>query len=160
MLLGPLEELKKGKHSVASAKAAQLKKQKSMVSVGKRFGQIKRDELRSIGLLGCGGFGAVELVEHEPTSATYALKAISKGYVVESGMQQNVLAEKDVQLMCDSPFIIKLYETYNGEQSLYLLLELALGGELFTVYNRKNFWGKEPHARYYVGGTVFAFEHL
>ena len=37
--------------------------------------------------------------------------------------------------MCDSPFVVKLYETYNGEQSLYLLLELALGGELYRATN-------------------------
>lgn len=119
-----------------------------------------RKNLKRLGLLGCGGFGAVELVEHVSTGDTYALKALSKGYVVKSGMQQSVMSEKNVQLMCDSPFIVKLYETYNGQQSLYLLLELALGGELYATYNRKGFHGHEGHAKYYVGGTVYAFVHL
>jgi len=65
-----------------------------------------------------------------------------------------------VQIMCDSPFIVKLYETYNGEQSLYFLLELALGGELYATYNKKGLWGNEDCAKFYVAGTVFAFEHL
>ena len=39
--------------------------------------------------------------------------------------------------MCDSVFVVKLYETYNSDQSLYLLLELALGGELYATYNKK-----------------------
>lgn len=30
--------------------------------------------------------------------------------------------------MCDSPFIVKLFETYNSPEHLYFLLELALGG--------------------------------
>merc|ERR1740138_46290 len=99
------------------------------------------------------------MVEHKTTGECLALKALSKGFVLETGMQMNIMSEKDVQLMCDSKFIVKLYETYNGEQSLYLLLELALGGELYATYNRKNFWGSAKHARYYVGGTLFAFEH-
>jgi len=102
----------------------------------------------------------VQLVEHTKTSDTYALKALSKGYVVKSGMQQSVMSEKKVQIMCDSPFIVKLYETFNSDNSLYLLLELALGGELYATYNRKNLWGSESCARFYSSGTTLAFEHL
>jgi len=75
-------------------------------------------------------------------------------------MQNSVISEKNVQLMCDSDFIVKLWETYNGQQSLYFLLELALGGELYATYNKKGLWGKVPNAKFYVGGTLFAFEHL
>merc|ERR1719333_886833 len=121
MLLGSLEELqnrgKDGNKEVA-VKAKKTEIDKS------RFGQIHRKDLKRLGLLGCGGFGAVEMVEHTVTGDMYALKALSKGYVLKTGMQTSVVSEKDVQLMCDSPFVVKLYETYNGEQSLYLLLEL------------------------------------
>merc|ERR1711948_66281 len=50
-------------------------------------------------------------------------------------------------LMTNSVFIIKLHETYNGAQSLYFLLEPALGGELYATYNRKGFHGSEKHER-------------
>ena len=36
-------------------------------------------------------------------------------------------------------------ETYNYDQSLYFLLELALGGELYATYNKRNFWGNDAH---------------
>eukprot|EP00928_Gymnodinium_smaydae_P012363 TRINITY_DN14487_c0_g7_i1.p1 TRINITY_DN14487_c0_g7~~TRINITY_DN14487_c0_g7_i1.p1 ORF type:complete len:778 (+),score=153.39 TRINITY_DN14487_c0_g7_i1:68-2335(+) len=126
----------------------------------KRFGNIVRKDLRRLGLLGCGGFGAVEMVEHVKTGETYALKCLSKGYVVKSGMQQSVMSEKAVQMLCDSPFVIHLYETFNGDQSLYFLLECALGGELYSTYNKKNLYGREPCAKFYSAGTLFAFEHL
>merc|ERR1719389_382278 len=100
------------------------------------------------------------MVEHTVTKQYYALKALSKGYVLKTGMQKSVMSEKNVQLMCDSAFVVQLYETYNGEQSLYLLLELALGGELYATYNKKGLWGNEAHAQFYVAGTVFAFDHL
>jgi len=158
MLIGPLEEIiKRGKDGTAVVKKVQAA---SASNDTKRFGNILRKDLSMLGLLGCGGFGAVHLVEHKTTQSTYALKALSKGYVVKSGMQASVMMEKNVQLMCDSPFIVKLYETYNGQESLYLLLELALGGELYATYNKKQFWGKEDLAQFYVAGTTFSFDHL
>merc|ERR1719199_341172 len=157
MLLGPLEELKKrGKEGTAEVKKAKG----AGGGEGKRFGNIIRKDLKRLGLLGCGGFGAVEMVEHTGNGECYALKALSKGYVVKTGMQKSVISEKDVQLMCDSPFVVKLYETYNSTQSLYLLLELALGGEVYATYNKKGLWGSEKCAKFYVAGTIFAFDHL
>jgi len=157
MLLGPLEQLqKRGRDGTGTVQ----KMNAAGIAEGRKFGQINRKDLKRLGLLGCGGFGAVEMVEYVKTSETYALKALSKGYVVKSGMQQSVISEKNVQLMCDSPFIVTLYETFNGDQSLYFLLELALGGELYATYNKKGLWQSEPHAKYYVAGTTFAFEHL
>eukprot|EP00747_Dinoflagellata_sp_TGD_P194681 gnl/TRDRNA2_/TRDRNA2_62383_c0_seq1.p1 gnl/TRDRNA2_/TRDRNA2_62383_c0~~gnl/TRDRNA2_/TRDRNA2_62383_c0_seq1.p1 ORF type:complete len:304 (-),score=71.50 gnl/TRDRNA2_/TRDRNA2_62383_c0_seq1:48-863(-) len=70
------------------------------------------------------------------------------------------MREKNLQYMCDSPFVVKLHECFNSSQSLYLLLELALGGELYATYNKHGFYGSLKHAKFYVAGTVFAFEHL
>jgi len=121
---------------------------------------IYRKDLQRVGLLGCGGFGVVELVEHTETGNLYALKSLSKGYIVKAEMQSNVMAEKQLQMMCDSPFIVKLYATYTGQQNLYLLLELALGGELYTTYHRERLFGSEKHDMYYIGGVILAFAHM
>lgn len=157
MLVGSLTDLnKRGKDGTSVVKKAIA----PTAGDSKRFGNIAFKDLTKMGLLGCGGFGAVEMVEQKGTGETYALKALSKGYVVKSGMQSSVMSEKNVQLMCDSPFVVKLYETYNSDQHLYFLLELALGGELYATYNKKNLWGSEKCAKFYVAGTLFAFEHL
>jgi len=158
MLLGSLDELTKrgkdGDGAVAKGGVAPA------AGAAKRFGTILKKDLKELGLLGCGGFGAVTMVEHATSKETYALKALSKGYVIKSGMQSSVMSEKNVQLMCDSPFVVMLYECFNTPEQLLLLLELALGGELYATYNKKNLWGKIECAKYYVAGTVFAFEHL
>merc|ERR1740138_1000483 len=122
--------------------------------------KISRRDLVKIGLLGCGGFGAVELWEHRTTKDTYAMKGLSKGYIVKTGMQDSVMNEKNILMMTNSPFIIKLYECYNGSQTLYFLMEPALGGELYATYNRKGLHGSEKHAKFYSAGTIYAFEHL
>merc|ERR1719343_1377392 len=59
----------------------------------KQYGTIKKNDLKRLGLLGCGGFGAVFMVEHSATKESYALKQLSKGYIVKAGMQQNVISE-------------------------------------------------------------------
>jgi len=145
-LLGPLSELvSRGKKGPTSSWKSE---------------KIVRKDLSRIGLLGCGGFGTVEMYEHKVTGQTYAMKSLSKGYIVKTGMQESVMNEKSILMMTNSDFIIKLYETYNGSQSLYFLMELALGGELYATYNRKGLHGSEKHAKYYVAGVTFAFEHL
>lgn len=160
MLLGPLAELKKRPKDAASKLQQQKPADKTKNDTG-RFGKIKFKDLKVLGLLGCGGFGTVELVEQTGTpDTTFALKGLSKGYVVKSGMQKSVMSEKEVQLLCDSDFIVKLHETFSSPQQLYFLLELALGGELYATYNKKGFFGKEQHAKFYVAGVVNAFIHM
>jgi len=147
VVLGPLEDLLKRGRFGGQA-------------VSRRFGQIYKADLQTLGLLGAGGFGAVYLVEHLPTKETYALKAISKGYIVQCGMEEGVKNEKKILMMVNSPFIIKLYETFNGGQSIYFLMETALGGELFATYNRRKFFGSAKHAQFYTGGAICALEYL
>lgn len=158
-LLGPLEDIiKRGDDK--DRRASINKPGKSVNPNDKPREKILRKELTKIGLLGCGGFGAVELFEHKTTGQTYAMKGLSKGFIVKTVMQDSVMNEKNILLMTNSEFIVKLYECYNGAQTLYFLMEAALGGELYATYNRKGFHGSEKHAKFYAAGVVFAFEHM
>eukprot|EP00927_Polykrikos_kofoidii_P065450 TRINITY_DN6119_c0_g1_i1.p1 TRINITY_DN6119_c0_g1~~TRINITY_DN6119_c0_g1_i1.p1 ORF type:complete len:789 (-),score=167.82 TRINITY_DN6119_c0_g1_i1:151-2517(-) len=158
MLLGPLEDLKARKGDEPAQKSGIGMPKAS--AAARNLPRVQFKDLKKLGLLGCGGFGAVELVECVATKETYALKALSKGYVVKTGSQTSVMSEKNIQLMCESDFIVKLFETYNRSQSLYFLLELALGGELYATYNKKGFFGSERHAKFNTAGVVYAFDHL
>jgi len=150
-LLGSMEDI---------VKRSSVVKNKQKKTKG-TFGKIQRKDLVSLGLLGCGGFGSVELVQHCKTEELYALKSVSKGYIVECGMEENIMNEKDILVMAsDSPFVIKLFETYNGSQNLYFLLEVCMGGELYAVYGNKNFTGSEVHAKYYTAGAITALKYL
>ncbi|CAJ1367345.1 unnamed protein product, partial [Effrenium voratum] len=146
-------------------------------------------DLVRVGLLGCGGFGSVELWEHRDSKETYAMKCVSKGFIVKMGMQDSIINEKNILLMTNSFFIIKLLdpvkmwsqECFNGSQTLYFLMEPALGGELYATYNRKGLHGmlgggepssadsdwtsirplsSEKHTKFYIAGTVCALAHL
>lgn len=156
MLLGPLDHI----FQRGTGAPSMLKSVEAVVKQDAGRIKIHHKDLKQLGLLGCGGFGAVSLVEHQLTKDTYALKALSKGYVVKCGMQKAIMSEKSIQYMCQSDFIIRLYECFNTADSLLLLLELALGGELYATYNLKGFFGSLKHAQFYAAGVIFAFTHL
>jgi len=107
-----------------------------------------------------GGFGKVEVVENKTTEFTYALKTVSKGLIVSRGLQKQILMEKTAHLLCDSPFIIALHETYMDDQFLYFAMELAPGGNLATVYQEKRLHGKQSCVAYHTAAIVFAFEYM
>ena len=54
---------------------------------------------------------------------------------------EHVMHERKVMAMCDHPFLLTMEGWYQDSKEIYMLLELALGGELFSVtYGRR-----EPH---------------
>merc|ERR1711971_1332692 len=88
-------------------------KQRNSLSIKNK---IRFEDLQSIGILGRGSFGSVDLVIHrnDISKRTYALKTVSKSQIVRTGQQEHIISEKNVMKMLDSPFIVKLYETYNS----------------------------------------------
>jgi len=159
MLLGPLKDIIAESSNGNKDRAAKGPAAKAGGERGTHE-KVYREHLKRIGLLGVGGFGTVELWEHKQSGETYAMKGLSKGYIIKTGMQESVMNEKSILIMTNSMFITKLFETYNGTQTLYFLLEPCLGGELYATYNRKGLHGSEKHAKYYSAGVVFAFDHL
>ena len=47
-------------------------------------------------------------------------------------VMQRIAAELSILLQLDHPNVIKLYETYETEDSIYLILEYCSGGEMFA----------------------------
>lgn len=160
-ILGPLEEI-----MLETASADKPRRTHLVPALGKaqeeqkKKCQVELADLRRIGLLGCGGFGAVTLELHKQSGEAYALKQLSKGYILKMRTQKGVLREKEIMSLCNSPFIIKLYKTFKSKDHLYFLLEPALGGELFALYHKYRFHGSVSKARFYAAAVVFSFEHL
>lgn len=156
-LLGSLSDMIKEKDGSSSG---QRKSKVTAAHVPRALNTIKHEELKTLALLGCGGFGAVTLEQHKTTGKTYALKRLSKGFIVKTKMQQGTMREKEILALCDSDFIIKLFATFKDDQYLYFLLEPALGGELYATYHKHRFHGDAKKAKYFAATVVFCFEHL
>ena len=78
--------------------------------------------------LGKGGYGKVYEVRHKKTGEIRACKHLSKLDIKNLEKFRN---EIDLLRTMDHPNIIKLYEIFESEHSLYLIMEECKGGELF-----------------------------
>ena len=120
---------------------------------------ISLSDLEIKATLGCGAFGRVKLCRYPARDQFFALKCQSKRAIVDSGLQEHVLNEMRVMKKVDHPFIAKLFTALQDNKYMYFVLELLLGGELFTHLRNK---GKlsEQAARFYAGIVVHAFSSL
>ncbi|KAH8074925.1 cGMP-dependent protein kinase [Aureococcus anophagefferens] len=71
----------------------------------------------------------------------------------------HVLMEREILMQLDHPFILKLICAFQDDYFIYFLLELLIGGELFT-FLRKHQRFSEPTMKIYAAGVVLGFEHM
>jgi calcium-dependent protein kinase len=86
-----------------------------------------RDAYENTKKLGKGSFGKVFQVRNKTTNKFYACKKISKLNVNSAQFQKEI----NILMKMDHPNIIKLYEVFESENSIYLIMEECFGGELF-----------------------------
>jgi len=111
-------------------------------------------------LLGVSSVGPVELCRHKHTKELYALKCMNKGLIVQKGLRKSVVREKKLCMEIIHPNIVRVVATFNEPQSLYFLMEAALGGELCRTYKQQDLYGSERHTRYYAACVILALDHL
>ncbi|XP_029410176.1 cAMP-dependent protein kinase catalytic subunit PRKX [Nannospalax galili] len=87
---------------------------------------------RSLVTVGTGTFGRVHLVKQKTTERYFALKVMSISDVIRLKQEQHVHNEKAVLKDVTHPFLVKLFWTAHDARFLYMLLEFAPGGELFS----------------------------
>jgi serine/threonine protein kinase len=121
---------------------------------------VTREDLDHLGYLGAGGFGYVSLEQHKAKGDYYALKALSKGHLIENGMAQSAVAEKEILLMMENDCIVKLYNTFKDDQTLYFLLEACVVGDLYLALNQHDLYGKPECAAYYSAVVINSFEYI
>ena len=83
--------------------------------------------------LGQGTFGKVKLAEHCETRRQVALKMMDKRRISASGMGDQIKKEIAIMKSLQHRNIIELYEVLASPSTIYLVLELVTGGELFNV---------------------------
>lgn len=111
--------------------------------------------------LGKGTYGTVLLVRHIESGRLYAQKQFRKASLtvhkklVEQTKTERVILES----VNRHPFVVKLFYAFQDHEKLYLILEYAQGGELFTHLAMERMFTEET-ASFYMAEMVLALEHL
>ena len=95
--------------------------------------------------LGKGKFGLVKLGIHKESGRQVAIKIINKKLVTEVDVQQ-VKSEIDILKIAKHPNIIKLYDVFENEKYIYIIMEYCPGGDLFSYIEKRGFKLKEERA--------------
>ena len=129
--------------------------------LGKLSKKMTADDFEPLRCLGKGSYGTVILVKHEATGRLYAQKQFRKASLIVH--KQLVEQTKTERVILESinrhPFVVKLYYAFQDHEKLYLILEYASGGELFTRMLTEKMFTEET-AAFYMAEMVLALEHL
>mmetsp|Transcript_47583 Transcript_47583/g.143949 ORF Transcript_47583/g.143949 Transcript_47583/m.143949 type:complete len:805 (-) Transcript_47583:618-3032(-) len=122
---------------------------------------IKLKDLTKFRILGVGTFGKVWLVSHKKTGTPYALKMLSKREIIGHNQVEGVIREKNIMSSIDHPFVVNLICTFQDDRSLYMLIALMQGGELFSVIHTETRDGvPNANSRFYAACILESLVHL
>jgi len=94
--------------------------------------------------IGEGSYGSVYRGTHRISRAIRAIKKISKSRLVFlPRFRQEIKIMKELE----HPNIIRLYETYEDDENIYLVLEMCTGGELFDQIVSSGFFTEREAAK-------------
>eukprot|EP00594_Rhizosolenia_setigera_P017084 CAMPEP_0178959008 /NCGR_PEP_ID=MMETSP0789-20121207/12000_1 /TAXON_ID=3005 /ORGANISM="Rhizosolenia setigera, Strain CCMP 1694" /LENGTH=787 /DNA_ID=CAMNT_0020641859 /DNA_START=498 /DNA_END=2861 /DNA_ORIENTATION=+ len=122
---------------------------------------IRFKDLVKFRILGVGTFGKVWLVSHRKTGKPYALKMLNKREIIQHHQVEGVIREKNIMSSVDHPFVVNLVCTFQDDRSLYMVIDLVQGGELFSVIHTDSRDGvPNANARFYAACILESLSHL
>ncbi|XP_054641418.1 aurora kinase A [Dunckerocampus dactyliophorus] len=98
--------------------------------------------------LGKGKFGNVYLARERETKFILALKVLFKKQLEKAGVEHQLRREVEIQSHLRHPNILRLYGYFHDECRVYLILEYAPKGELFSELQRCGHFPEAQSATY------------
>lgn len=133
------------------------------VHLPRSYGRVGNQDFMIISTLGKGGFGKVLLVKKKTgkdAGVNYAMKVVKKVSILRSEKDTtHQLAERSILEQVKHEFIVDMKYAYQTEGTLYLILEFAQGGELFSLLERQHTFD-DSWASFYLAEIALALGHL
>ncbi|KAF7548723.1 hypothetical protein G7046_g8576 [Stylonectria norvegica] len=134
-------------------------------TAGKKEGQYLRflrtkdkpENYNTVKIIGKGAFGEVKLVQKKGDGKVYAMKSLIKTEMFKKDQLAHVRSERDILAESDSPWVVKLYTTFQDSYFLYMLMEFLPGGDLMTMLIKYEIFS-EDITRFYIAEIVLAIE--
>ncbi|CAO1389042.1 unnamed protein product [Diamesa hyperborea] len=111
--------------------------------------------------LGRGKFGNVYLAREKQTKFVIALKVLFKKQITEQRIEHQVRREIEIQSHLRHPNILRMYGFFHDDSRIYLILEYAPKGTLFTCLKQQpNNCFSEKISSVYIESLVSALIYL
>jgi serine/threonine protein kinase len=130
------------------------------VSVDNTKTHLKADDYIQIKQIGVGNFSEILLVKKKDTEGEFAMKMIPKLKLRQLHKENDVIIEKHcLKKLEPSGCVIKLFDTFQDELNLYMIMEYVPGGELWDIV--KNFGLKSRSLiKYYTALVIKGIEYI
>jgi 3-phosphoinositide dependent protein kinase-1 len=110
-------------------------------------------------ILGEGSYSTVLLAKETSTSTYYAVKMLDKNQLIKERKTKFAAIEKHCLRTCDSPFVAKVYWTFQDTYSLYFVLEYAPNGDMLEYIKGTGRFDVKTVA-FYAGEILLGLEHV
>ena len=117
------------------------------------------DNYSTLKIIGKGAFGEVRLVRRKRDGEVFALKSLIKTEMFKKDQLAHVRAERDILAESDSPWVVKLLNTFQDSAFLYMLMEFLPGGDLMTMLIKYEIFAL-PVTRFYMAEIIMAIEEV
>jgi serine/threonine protein kinase len=106
-----------------------------------------------------GAFGAVYLAKKRVTGEVFAIKVLKKSDMISKNQVTNVKAERMILTRLDSPFVVKLFFSFQSRDNLYLVMEYLNGGDCSALLKKVGNLD-EDWTRQYIAELTMALGYL
>ena len=128
-----IEQYLFGNASKTDVQTEDAKFEDNMIKRKKTFNntQVELSDFEKIKTIGRGSVGKVILVKYTHNNKLFAMKSIRKDQIISEGIIDNILVERNILLLNQSPFLLTLSFFMQTSDRIYLFTPFMCGGDLF-----------------------------
>ncbi|CAO3589444.1 unnamed protein product [Absidia cylindrospora] len=134
----------------------------TMAKQKKQPTRMTLDDLQFLKVLGKGCMGKVILVRHHQSARLYALKAISKEWVITQREIEHAVMERNILSKVSKaqhPFLIKLHHSFQNANQLFLVMDYHVGSDLATQL-QLHYCFDADRCRFYIAEILLGLQEL
>lgn len=120
---------------------------------------LTMEDFNVLSVIGRGFYGKVSLCQKINSGQVFAIKSVHKNRLVKAHKCATVVAERNVLMKIDHPFIVKIYFAFQNATKVYMGFEYVPGGDMaFHFNNMKRF--KLHDIRLYIAELALALDYI
>ena len=121
--------------------------------------QVDINDFEKIKTIGRGSVAKVLLVKYSSNNGLYAMKSMRKDQIISDGILDNILVERNILLLNQSQFLLKLSFFIQTSERIYFITPFLQGGDLFHKLKSDIFFS-EDLVKFYAAQIAIAIQDL